>query len=145
MKYFGFALADSMFASDCTISRQVLVGVLKDAVDGLEAVHAFLDGDVKFCLNPSHQATIDAAVSRFGLRLEIPDRPPSVTLYAGDSILVMGVRGLPRLTDRHEYTAEEIASASFAFTLYTVGESVDAAYRRGLGDGWREAEAEYLR
>jgi len=30
------------------------------------------------------------------------------------------VRGLPRLTDRHEYTHEEIAQADFAFHVYEV-------------------------
>ena len=41
-------------------------------------------------------------------------------LKSGDAVVVMGVRGLPRLTDRHEYTSEEVASASFTFSLYTV-------------------------
>ena len=58
--------------------------------------------------------------SRYGISVEIPESPPRVTLREGDSLLVMGVRGLPRLTDRHEYTDEEIASASFEFVLYSV-------------------------
>jgi hypothetical protein len=32
----------------------------------------------------------------------------------------MGVRGLPRLTDRHEYTLTEIESAIFVFAYYAV-------------------------
>jgi hypothetical protein len=32
----------------------------------------------------------------------------------------MGVRGLPRLEGRHEYTEEEIAAATFSFSEYTV-------------------------
>ena len=32
----------------------------------------------------------------------------------------MGVRGLPRLSARSEYTEEEIAAADFVFALYEV-------------------------
>ncbi|MBU3924918.1 hypothetical protein KJ854_03200 [Patescibacteria group bacterium] len=35
-------------------------------------------------------------------------------------MIVMSVRGLPRLTDRHEYTEEEVAKATFAFSVYNV-------------------------
>lgn len=41
-------------------------------------------------------------------------------LAVGDSVVVMGVRGLPRLTDRHEYSEEEVAQATFEFHEYTV-------------------------
>ena len=58
---------------------------------------------------------------RYGIDVAIPETAPQVKLTAGDSLLVMGVRGLPRLdATRHEYTDAEIASASFAFSLYTV-------------------------
>ena len=50
----------------------------------------------------------------------IPAQPPRVSVGVGDSVVVMGVRGLPRLTDRHEYTEEEIASATFSFSEYKV-------------------------
>lgn len=42
------------------------------------------------------------------------------SMFQGDCEIVMGVRGLPRLTDRHEYTDEEIAEATFSFSIYTV-------------------------
>lgn len=108
--YFGFALADGMFEGDCTISRKTV-----DAQYIRERT-----GDLIPCLNPSHQATIDAMRQRFGIDVAIPDAPPLVKVGKHDSLIVMGVRGLPRLTDRHEYTADEIASATFVFTLYTV-------------------------
>ena len=39
----------------------------------------------------------------------------------GDAVLVMGVRGLPRLEgDRHHYTEDEVAKATFKFTVYSV-------------------------
>ena len=111
-KYFGFALADSMFNGDVTISRRSLTpGQVKEMAR---------DGVLTPCLNPSHQATIDAMRQRFGIEVEIPETPPRVEVGTSDSAIVMGVRGLPRLTDRHEYTAEEIASASFTFAEYTV-------------------------
>lgn len=112
MKFFGFALADSMFEGNCEISRKTLtadeVRVLAEA------------GELVPCLNPSHAATIAAMQQRFGIAVTIPETPPRVALGTGDSVVVMGVRGLPRLTDRHEYTEEEIASATFSFSEYTV-------------------------
>jgi hypothetical protein len=58
--------------------------------------------------------------ARFGLHVGVPETPPRVELSIGDAVIVMGVRGLPRLTDRHEYTDEEIAQATFIFSMYTV-------------------------
>ena len=108
---FGFAIADSMFTADCTIKRQSLT---------LDDVKAQI-GEVVPCLNPSHTATIVAMNTRFGLDVAIPEIAPKVALGVGDSVIVMGVRGLPRLdATRHEYTDDEIAQASFVFTKYTV-------------------------
>ncbi|MBQ2659421.1 hypothetical protein IJF85_00355 [Candidatus Saccharibacteria bacterium] len=114
MMFFGFALADSMFAQagDCTIKRTTLQP---------EQVREMArDGALTPCLNPSHKPTIDAMRSRFGIEVEIPETPPRVAVAPGDSVVVMGVRGLPRLTDRHEYTEEEVAQATFAFSRYDV-------------------------
>lgn len=109
--FFGFALADSMFSGDCNIQREIL---------GIDDVRALMAGSVEPCLNPSHEATIKAMNEKFGLQIAIPEAPPRVVLESGDSVVVMGVRGLPRLTDRHEYTDDEIASATFVFSRYTV-------------------------
>ena len=109
--YFGFAIADSMFNGNCTITRRIL---------SLDEVKERIKEGVISCLNPSHKATIQAMKNRFGIEVEIPETPPRVTLNSGDSVIVLGVRGLPRLTDRHEYTEEEIANASFSFAEYTV-------------------------
>lgn len=119
--YFGFAIADSMFADDCEIVRKSL------PADG-KLVQAMLDSkldgsvdDVAICLNPSHQATIVAMNSRYDIHVAIPETAPKVSLSSGDSLIVMGVRGLPRLdATRHEYTQEEIDSATFTFSLYSV-------------------------
>ncbi|MEK7115201.1 MAG: hypothetical protein AAB847_02490 [Patescibacteria group bacterium] len=109
--HFGFALADGMFAGNCTISRREL------SVDEAKALVA---QGVESCCNPSHKATIDAMRARFAIDVAIPETPPRVSLGVGDSVIVMGVRGLPRLTDRHEYTVEEIEKATFSFSIYTV-------------------------
>lgn len=85
-----------------------------------EQVKELVGQGLESCLNPSHAATIVAMQNRFGIAVDIPATPPRVELRRGDSLIVMGVRGLPRLTDRHEYTAEEIASATFAFSIYEV-------------------------
>ena len=110
-KFFGFALADSMFSGNCTIARRVL---------SVDQAKEMIAAGVQSCLNPSHQATIDAAKSRFGIEVQIPETPPRVVIGVGDSLIVMGVRGLPRLTDRHEYTEAEIAAATFQFAEYRV-------------------------
>ena len=109
--YFGFALADSMFAGNCVIRRETLT---------LDQVRKEVAAGVTPCLNPSHSATIAAMQKRFGIYVAIPATPPRVSIGVGDSVIVMGVRGLPRLTDRHEYTEDEVASATFSFSKYSV-------------------------
>jgi hypothetical protein len=111
MTYFGFALADSMFAGDCVIRRRML---------SADEAKALVDKGVESCLNPSHQPTIDAMRKKYGIDVPIPQAPPRVSLSPGDSVIVMGVRGLPRLTDRHEYSAAEIEKAEFVFSIYSV-------------------------
>jgi hypothetical protein len=112
MRYFGFAIADSMFPDRCTVSRKPLTP---------EEVRTILaEEKVAMALNPSHKPTCEAATQKFGLPIAIPDKAPVVRLNAGDSIIVMAVRGLPRLEGRHEYTEAEIASATFVFGEWTV-------------------------
>jgi hypothetical protein len=107
-QYFGFAFSASMLPPGDVVLQKCDLSA--DEVRELLAA-----GGVEFCLNPSHLATVEAARSRYGLAIEVPDRPPRVDLASGDSVVVMQVAGLPRLTDRHEYTREEIDSASFRF------------------------------
>lgn len=111
--FFGFAFSDNMLNGDVSLTRRVLE---------LDEVKELIESGVTPVLNPSHEATIDAMRQRFCLDVVIPETPPRVTLEPSDQLIVMSVRGLPRLTDRHEYTDEEIASASFAFSLWTVVE-----------------------
>lgn len=111
--FFGFALADSMFGEySGLIARKTLT---PDEVREMAEAGALTP-----CINPSHSATIDAMRRRYGIDVAIPATPPRVELTVGSRIVIMGVRGLPRLTDRHEYTEEEIASATFSFSEYTV-------------------------
>ncbi len=109
--FFGFALADSMFTNARMIRRCSL---------GVAEARTIVQQGVESCCNPSHAATIAAMRDRFGIDVPIPETPPRVELRYGDAIVVMGVRGLPRLTDRHEYSAEEIEKATFVFSMYEV-------------------------
>jgi len=109
--FFGFALADGMFVGDCTIARRKLT---------VDEVKSLIEAGVEPCLNPSHAATIAAMREKFGIDVPIPEMPPRVEISLGDAVVVMGVRGLPRLTDRHEYTADEIEKATFVFSVYMV-------------------------
>lgn len=108
--YFGFAFADSMVSEECVVSRKPLT---------VEEVRVLLP-EAQMCLNVSHKPTIDAAIRIYGLPITIPQKPPIVKLGVGDKVIVMSVRGLPRLENRHEYTAEEISSATFVFGEWTV-------------------------
>lgn len=107
--YFGFGIAPSMFP-DGNISKKTLT------VDDAREV---IGQGVVSCLNPCHKASIDVLENRFGVKVDIPAKAPSVLLDIGDRLVVMGVSGLPRLEGRHEYTAEEVAGAKFTFTLWT--------------------------
>ena len=109
--FFGFALADNMFNGDCEITRKTLT---------IDEVKELISRGVTPCLNPSHVTTISAMENFFSIHVKIPTTPPRVVVNSGDSVIVMGVRGLPRLTDRHEYTDSEIAEATFSFSIYTV-------------------------
>lgn len=111
--YFGFGIAPSMFPSNCTIRKQTLT---------VEQAKEIIAAGVVSCLNPSHKASIDVMQTRFGISVEIPPKAPSVVVQNGEAAMVMGVSGLPRLENRHEYTAEEVAGAKFNFALFTVSE-----------------------
>lgn len=111
--FFGFAIADSMFPEDCYPKRRKYTP---------EQVRRILETKkVEMCLNPHHKATIDAAVNKYNFKIAIPESPPKISLKEGDSLIVMSVRGLPRLDNtRHEYTQEEIDKAEFAFGIWMV-------------------------
>ncbi|OHA34021.1 MAG: hypothetical protein A3A22_03700 [Candidatus Taylorbacteria bacterium RIFCSPLOWO2_01_FULL_45_34b] len=111
--YFGFGIAPSMFPPACSIRKQTL---------SVEEAKGIIGEGVVSCLNPSHKASIDVMQSRFGISVEIPPKAPSVVVQCGERALVMGVSGLPRLENRHEYTSEEVAGAKFNFALFTVTE-----------------------
>ena len=131
MLYFGFAVADGMFPYNCNIHKQYVQPIMAARIlKGAEAV--------TYCVNPSHAATIAAARERYALPIEVPAKPPKISMIEGDKILVMSVQGLPRLTDRHEYTAEEIASAKFRFSVWSVFPAENhtpVAPHETLGDG----------
>jgi hypothetical protein len=109
--YFGFGIAPSMFPDNCVITKHTL---------SVEQVKRFVEVGVVSCLNPSHKATIDLMENKFGVKVEIPLKAPSVKLQHGDRLVVMGVSGLPRLEGRHEYTTEEVAGAKFSFAIFAV-------------------------
>lgn len=112
MRYFGSAIADSMFPETCTIQK---AGITE------EGIKIFFSAGFTSVVNPQHKATLDAAKIRYGLEIPIPPKAPIVKLEFDDQVLVMSVRGLPRLEEnRHEYTAEEIARATFTFSHYEV-------------------------
>ena len=110
--FFGFGIADNMFpAGESNIRRRDIRP---------EEARELIAGGVEVCLNPSHAATIGVMRGKYGIDVAIPAKAPIVALQRGDRLLVMGVSGLPRLENRHEYTAEEVAGARFRFGLYEI-------------------------
>lgn len=110
--YFGFAISDSMFPSDCALR--------KSAITATEVRELAAAGKFTPCLNPSHVATIEAMRAKFGIDVAIPEKAPLVEVKLDDALVVMSVRGLPRLEGRHEYTEEEIGKAEFKFSIWKV-------------------------
>lgn len=109
--YFGFAVADSMFDGDVTIKRREITPA---------EARQFVERGAISCVNPSHAATIEALAERFGIVVDVPETAPIVRLHAGDILILASVRGLPRLENRHEYTAQEIDAAEFKFASWRV-------------------------
>ncbi len=109
--FFGFGISDSMFSDDHMIIRKTL---------SPEKAKELIDKGVIPCINPSHTATIVAMEKKFDIQVEIPELAPVVKLASGDKLVIMSVRGLPRLQDRHEYTLEEIQGASWEFSVWHV-------------------------
>jgi len=110
--YFALAIADSMFPPTCTIHRWDV---------SVESIRKLINrGLIISAVNPGHQATLKALESRYNIKIGIPETPPKISLNLGDSVIVASVRGLPRLMDRHEYTDEEISSATFEFGRYRI-------------------------
>lgn len=70
-------------------------------------------------VNRSHEATIEAIARRFGIAVGIPESPPTIFLSPGDSLIVAETN-LPRLTDRREYTQEEIDECEITFKKFLV-------------------------
>ena len=108
--FIGLAIADSMVPAECSTSRRPLT---------VEQVRQMLPNVVS-CCNPSHSNTLEALSSKHGIEVQIPKNAPKVALGVGDSIIVMSVRGLPRLEGYAQYTDDQIAGATFAFGMWTV-------------------------
>lgn len=113
--YFAVALSDGMINSDANITRQALrLGQVKAAIN-----HAMALGTLKPCLDHTHQAILDALYKRYDICISVPSTTAQVNLAVNDRLIVMNVKGLPRLTaNRKEYHLEEIAAATFVFTLW---------------------------
>lgn len=112
MIYFGFAIADGMFPPATTATRRPI---------SVDEVKVKMAAGYTSCCNPQHRATNAAAKARYDLDITVPEKAPMVSLKVGDEVVVMSVRGLPRLEEnRHEYHDEEIAKATFSFGLWTV-------------------------
>jgi hypothetical protein len=77
-------------------------------------------GNLVSCCNPYHTATLAMLSEKHGINVDIPPEPPRIDLSLGDSIIVMQASGVPRRTDRLEYTREEIDAASFCFMFIEV-------------------------
>lgn len=111
--YLGLAFSASMLPTGTVTLRK------KDlTVDQVKEVIG--NENIVSCANPSHKATLLALKEKYGIDIPIPGKPIRVGLHSGDGMIVLQVSGLSRLTDRHEYTSEEIASSEFRFMKISV-------------------------
>lgn len=120
--FFGFAVADSMFIQD-SVTKATIIERVALNIDDVEYIINNDKRDFVPCVNPSHVPTIKALKERFpsiAKNVVVPERAPSIQLEVDDSLIVMSVRGLPRLEGRHEYTKGEIENADFSFSIYNV-------------------------
>ncbi len=109
--YVGLAMSSTMFQGNCKIARK--------ALSQYQVRERIVKGVIS-CFNPSHQATIEALRTRFGIEVEIPELAPKVTLEPGDSLIVLSAHFLRRLNEGEKYSPEEVNSAIFDFVEYTV-------------------------
>lgn len=114
--YFGFAISDSMFNGELILQRtEVNANYAKSQLEEAEE-----NGNLVIACNPSHGSTLNVLKSKHDITIDIPATPPSISLNKGDRLILMSVRGLPRLTDRHEYNDEEISKATFTWAIWNV-------------------------
>ncbi len=107
--YIGLAIGDSMFDLNAAISRRPL---------SVEEVRQLSKTAVS-CCNASHANTLAALQAKHSIEISTVGAP-KVSLRVGDSIIVLSVRGLPRLEGTAQYNDEQIANATFAFGIWTV-------------------------
>jgi len=111
--YFALAFSGAM------LPRRAIIVVVKTEMN-LEELKKEMEEKIKggvkinYILNPSHKATIQV-LQKWEIPVEIPQTPSRVELSARDVLYLVQVTGLPRLTDRHEYTSEEINRAEWRF------------------------------
>lgn len=123
MMYFGLAISGNMVNNliQDNLDHNLKVRRLTFEEAEVEFCCASKGDQFSNCCNGSHVATLDALESLgFPAKIGLQERPPFASLAKGDSLLLMQVSGLPRLTDRHQYTAEEVANAKFTFQLWEV-------------------------
>lgn len=109
--FVGLAIADSMFSAEVTAVRRPL---------SVEDVKTMVEsGTVISACNASHENTLKALAVKHGIQVAAQGAP-KVSLEPGDSIIVLSVRGLPRLEGTTQYTDAQVDAASFAFGLWTV-------------------------
>jgi hypothetical protein len=120
--YYGLAVSASMFEFGTTnvhVEHFPLSRVQAGADSQLDFVNSLVSNAIN-CMNHSHAATIDA-LQHMGFLIGSPEKePPIVNLKVGDKLVVFQISGLPRLTDRHQYTRDEIASADISIILFCI-------------------------
>jgi len=104
--YIGLAFSAQMLSKSCKI-----------AFDPIAIETVCVDRCIS-CANPTHKASLDALNSRYGINVPVAEKAPKVSLETGDAIIVLQISGLPRET--REFTAEEVAKASFKAVKFTV-------------------------
>jgi len=106
-KYLGLTIANSIFPPTCVIKKeQANIDEIKNSLN-----------EIIICINVAYKWVLEAFVKKFKISLTVPQNNPQPSLTQGDTIYVLSVKGL---SEKGEYTEEEINKATFELFKYTV-------------------------
>jgi hypothetical protein len=98
-----------------------VTGIYRQPLTPEEVAYLLKHGDFESCANPGHVVTLEVLRTHFGIEVPVPPAPPTIKLVEpGDQVLVLGLDNPKRLSERREYTRDEVLAAGLSFAIYTV-------------------------
>lgn len=115
--FFGLAMGDSMFPTDCAVSKTTL-----SPDKAIEWLERYKEAGTYFsCCNANHANTLEVLKRRHGIDgMPSEGTAPKVSLESGDSLMVFSIGNVPRDKPEGGYTDEQVGNATFTFSLWNV-------------------------